>query len=96
MLYVETADRSGLLMEVVKIMADINIQVESAEIDTEVSFFCSHRAEVHLTFAIQKKSVSYILPCYFLLFNLLSTSLLKMHRVSLRRTSSMSVTEGQH
>ncbi|XP_055831004.1 ACT domain-containing protein ACR12-like [Solanum dulcamara] len=35
MLYVETADRSGLLMEVVKIMADINIHVESAEIDTE-------------------------------------------------------------
>ncbi|NP_001295115.1 ACT domain-containing protein [Solanum lycopersicum] len=35
MLYVETADRSGLLMEVIKIMADINIHVESAEIDTE-------------------------------------------------------------
>ncbi|KAF3640875.1 ACT domain-containing protein DS12, chloroplastic [Capsicum annuum] len=35
MLYVETADRSGLLMEIVKIMADINIHVESAEIDTE-------------------------------------------------------------
>lgn len=36
MLYVETADRSGLLMEIIKIMADINIDVESAEIDTEV------------------------------------------------------------
>ncbi|CAN4126419.1 unnamed protein product [Withania somnifera] len=35
MLYIETADQSGLLMEVVKIMADINIHVESAEIDTE-------------------------------------------------------------
>ncbi|XP_009790750.1 ACT domain-containing protein ACR12 [Nicotiana tabacum] len=34
-LHVETADRSGLLVEVVKIMADINIDVESAEIDTE-------------------------------------------------------------
>ncbi|XP_060183757.1 ACT domain-containing protein ACR12 [Lycium barbarum] len=35
MLYLETADRSGLLIQVVKIMADINIDVESAEIDTE-------------------------------------------------------------
>ncbi|CAH9092927.1 unnamed protein product [Cuscuta epithymum] len=35
MLYVETADRSGLLMEIIKIMADINVDVESAEIDTE-------------------------------------------------------------
>ncbi|KAL3649684.1 ACT domain-containing protein acr12 [Castilleja foliolosa] len=35
LLYVETADRPGLLMEMVKIMADININVESAEIDTE-------------------------------------------------------------
>lgn len=81
MLYVETADRSGLLMEIVQIMADINIHVESAEIDTEVSFFCSHPAEVHLAFAIQKKQHSYIFPCYFLFFNLPSTSLLKMHRV---------------
>lgn len=36
MLYVETADRSGLLMEIIKIIADVNIEVESAEIDTEV------------------------------------------------------------
>ncbi|RAL37065.1 hypothetical protein DM860_003987 [Cuscuta australis] len=35
MLYVETADRSGLLMEIIKIMGDVNIDVESAEIDTE-------------------------------------------------------------
>ncbi|GFP97275.1 act domain-containing protein acr12 [Phtheirospermum japonicum] len=35
LLYVETADRPGLLMEMVKIMLDININVESAEIDTE-------------------------------------------------------------
>ncbi|CAA0814400.1 ACT domain-containing protein ACR12 [Striga hermonthica] len=35
LLYIETADRPGLLMEMVKIMADININVESAEIDTE-------------------------------------------------------------
>lgn len=35
LLYIETADRSGLLSEVMKIMLDINIHVESAEIETE-------------------------------------------------------------
>ncbi|MCL7049415.1 hypothetical protein MKW94_024907 [Papaver nudicaule] len=35
MLYIETADRPGLLMEIIKIMGDVNVYVESAEIDTE-------------------------------------------------------------
>ncbi|KAG6578817.1 ACT domain-containing protein ACR12, partial [Cucurbita argyrosperma subsp. sororia] len=35
LLCLETADRPGLLVEVIKILADINIEVESAEIDTE-------------------------------------------------------------
>ncbi|XP_052199469.1 ACT domain-containing protein ACR12 isoform X2 [Diospyros lotus] len=35
LLYIETADRPGLILEIVKIMADINVNVESAEIDTE-------------------------------------------------------------
>ncbi|KNA13730.1 hypothetical protein SOVF_112770 [Spinacia oleracea] len=35
LLYIETADRPGLLMEVIKIMSEINVDVESAEIDTE-------------------------------------------------------------
>jgi len=35
MLYIETADRPGLLLEISKIIADTNIDVESAEIDTE-------------------------------------------------------------
>ncbi|RLN00100.1 ACT domain-containing protein ACR12-like [Panicum miliaceum] len=35
MLYIETADRPGLLLEVIKIITDTNIDVESAEIDTE-------------------------------------------------------------
>ncbi|KAG2669456.1 hypothetical protein I3843_14G034400 [Carya illinoinensis] len=35
LLCIETADRPGLLVEVIKIIADINIEVESAEIDTE-------------------------------------------------------------
>ncbi|KAI5648433.1 hypothetical protein M9H77_34438 [Catharanthus roseus] len=35
LLYIETADRSGLLLEIIKIMDDINIHVESAEIETE-------------------------------------------------------------
>lgn len=36
LLYIETADRPGLLLEIIKIMDDINIHVESAEIETEV------------------------------------------------------------
>lgn len=35
LLYIETADRPGLLLEIIKIISDINISVESAEIDTE-------------------------------------------------------------
>ncbi|XP_024462747.1 ACT domain-containing protein ACR12 isoform X2 [Populus trichocarpa] len=35
LLCVETADRPGLLVEIIKIIADVNIDVESAEIDTE-------------------------------------------------------------
>ncbi|KAJ0570350.1 putative ACT domain-containing protein ACR1-12 [Helianthus annuus] len=35
LLCIETEDRPGLLLEIVKIMADVNITVESAEIDTE-------------------------------------------------------------
>lgn len=35
LLYIETADRPGLLLEIIKIMDDINVHVESAEIDTE-------------------------------------------------------------
>jgi transcriptional regulator of aromatic amino acid metabolism len=37
LLCIETADRPGLLVEIIKIIADVNIDVESAEIDTEVS-----------------------------------------------------------
>ncbi|XP_021897399.1 ACT domain-containing protein ACR12-like [Carica papaya] len=35
LLYIETADRPGLLVEIIKIISDVNIDVESAEIDTE-------------------------------------------------------------
>ncbi|XP_050210469.1 ACT domain-containing protein ACR12 isoform X2 [Mercurialis annua] len=35
LLCIETADRPGLLVEIIKIMSDINIEFESAEIDTE-------------------------------------------------------------
>ncbi|KAG0476968.1 hypothetical protein HPP92_013378 [Vanilla planifolia] len=35
LLYIETADRPGLLLEIIQMMADINVNVESAEIDTE-------------------------------------------------------------
>ncbi|KAL6125488.1 hypothetical protein ACLB2K_073545 [Fragaria x ananassa] len=50
LLYIETADRPGLLVEVIKIIADVNIDVESAEIDTEGlvakdKFHVSYRGE---------------------------------------------------
>ncbi|XP_073123933.1 ACT domain-containing protein ACR12 isoform X2 [Henckelia pumila] len=35
LLSVETADRPGLLLEIIKIISDVNVTVESAEIDTE-------------------------------------------------------------
>lgn len=35
LLCIETADRAGLLGEIISVIADINIDVESAEIDTE-------------------------------------------------------------
>ncbi|MCO5586393.1 hypothetical protein L7F22_040333 [Adiantum nelumboides] len=35
LLTIKTADKPGLLMEIIRIMNDININVESAEIDTE-------------------------------------------------------------
>ncbi|KAK7280549.1 hypothetical protein RJT34_25613 [Clitoria ternatea] len=35
LLCIETADRPGLLVEIIRVIADINIDVESAEIDTE-------------------------------------------------------------
>ncbi|OIW12966.1 hypothetical protein TanjilG_15415 [Lupinus angustifolius] len=35
LLYIETADRPGLLVEIIKVIADVNIHVESAEIETE-------------------------------------------------------------
>ncbi|XP_073100075.1 ACT domain-containing protein ACR12-like isoform X2 [Elaeis guineensis] len=35
LLYIETADRPGLLLEIINIIVDINIDVESAEINTE-------------------------------------------------------------
>lgn len=36
LLTVESADRPGLLVDLVKIITDINITVESGEFDTEV------------------------------------------------------------
>lgn len=48
LLYIETADRPGLLVEIMKIIADVNVDVESAEIDTEVFFlvFLSHSLHI--------------------------------------------------
>ena len=36
-LHVVTADRPGLIVGIVKVLGDLSINVESAEIDTEVS-----------------------------------------------------------
>lgn len=37
LLQIETADRPGLLIEILKVLSDISVVVESAEVDTEVS-----------------------------------------------------------
>lgn len=37
LLVVETADRPGLLVDLVRIISDINITVQSGEFDTEVT-----------------------------------------------------------
>lgn len=37
LLYIETADRPGLLREIVKIITEINVAFRSGEFDTEVS-----------------------------------------------------------
>lgn len=44
----ETADRPGLLVDLVKIITDISVAVESGEFDTEVIF--SHRPVAALLF----------------------------------------------
>lgn len=41
LLCVETADRPGLIVDLVKTITDINVDVESGEFDTEVRFFQS-------------------------------------------------------
>lgn len=48
LLYVETADRPGLLVDLVKIVTDINVNVESGEFDTEVTL--SHRPTAAMIF----------------------------------------------
>ncbi|KAF3552643.1 hypothetical protein DY000_02000173 [Brassica cretica] len=50
LLCIETADRPGLVVEMIKVMADINIDVESAEIDTEE---CSEQLAMGETFGIK-------------------------------------------
>lgn len=47
LLYVETADRPGLLVDLVKIITDINVAVESGEFDTEVTIFSVKSAGLH-------------------------------------------------
>lgn len=39
LLCVETADKPGLIVDLVKIITDINVDVESGEFDTEVRPF---------------------------------------------------------
>lgn len=46
LLYIETADRPGLLLEIYKIITDTNIDVESAEIDTEVYWTLFYRVSI--------------------------------------------------
>jgi UTP:GlnB (protein PII) uridylyltransferase len=49
---VETADRPGLLVDLVKIISDININVQSGEFDTEVTMILQS-VSVHASNHIQ-------------------------------------------
>ncbi|KAL9685931.1 hypothetical protein QQ045_023385 [Rhodiola kirilowii] len=60
LLTIETADRPGLLLEVVKIIADINIDVESAEIETE-GLVAKDKLHVSYGGAALNKSLSQVL-----------------------------------
>jgi hypothetical protein len=53
LLCIETADRPGLLVEIIKIIADVNIDVESAEIDTEVSLLLARSPQPDATHTIR-------------------------------------------
>lgn len=61
LLYVETADRPGLLVDLVKIITDIDIAVESGEFDTEVYYIhhCTNYTEEEFNLVIiQNECVS--------------------------------------
>ncbi|XP_073316661.1 ACT domain-containing protein ACR12-like isoform X2 [Primulina huaijiensis] len=60
LLSVETADRPGLLLEMIKIMSDINVTVESAEIDTE-GLVAKDRFHVNYRGAALNSSLSQVL-----------------------------------
>ncbi|XP_073032475.1 ACT domain-containing protein ACR12-like isoform X2 [Primulina eburnea] len=60
LLSVETADRPGLLLEIIKIMSDINVTVESAEIDTE-GLVAKDRFHVNYRGAALNSSLSQVL-----------------------------------
>ncbi|XP_078433914.1 ACT domain-containing protein [Wolffia australiana] len=60
LLFIETADRPGLLLEVVQIMADISIDVESAEIDT-VGLVAKDKFHVSYRGAALNSSLSQVL-----------------------------------
>lgn len=61
LLSVETADRPGLLLEILKVICDISIFVESAEIDTEVNF-------LNETLVIHVTSLVWIVVCLPVVF----------------------------
>lgn len=56
----ETADRPGLLVDLVKIITDINIAVESGEFDTEVVKYIAktfiHSPNVTINYSITLKT----------------------------------------
>jgi UTP:GlnB (protein PII) uridylyltransferase len=60
LLYIETADRPGLLVEIYKIITDTNIDVESAEIDTE-GLIAKDKFHVSYRGAALKSSLSQVL-----------------------------------
>lgn len=68
LLYIETADRPGLLLEIYKILTDTNIDVESAEIDTE-GLIAKDKFHVSYGGAALNSSLSQVCLSFFSLYN---------------------------
>ena len=60
----ETADRPGLLVDLVKIITDINVAVQSGEFDTEVVIPHSSPQVLIIIFLIGHRVTLFLFVCF--------------------------------